>query len=63
MGRYGATWDELGESTGIDKASISPRFRPLMTKGLIAVRTENGKPVKRPGKSGKGQQVLIAINV
>jgi hypothetical protein len=45
---YGATWDELAPLTGLDKGSISPRFKPLRKKGLIAAKLdENGNTVKR----------------
>lgn len=50
-GARGATWDELGASTGIDKASISPRFKPLRTKMLIrAARDADGNLIKRDGQ-------------
>lgn len=57
-GGRGATWDELHTLTGIDKASISPRFKPLRDKGIIEWRLDgDGKPIKRPGWSGRGQIV------
>jgi DNA-binding MarR family transcriptional regulator len=60
-GGRGATWDELHALTGIDKASISPRFKPLREKGLIQWRTgEDGKVIKRSGHSGRGQIVWFA---
>ena len=45
------TWDEIGEKTGVRLGSISPRLKPLFTKGLI---DERGR---RPGTSGHSQIV------
>lgn len=59
-GDRGATWDELAALTGIDKASISPRFKPLRRKGQICSRTVEGEIVKRAGNSGRGQIVWFA---
>ena len=63
-GHHGATWDELHDLTGIDKASISPRFKPLRRRKLIRAKTVlvDGtlRKVARPGKSGRGQIVWIA---
>ncbi len=37
-GPHGSTWNEISQRTGIDKASISPRFKPLRKKGLIEAK-------------------------
>jgi len=59
----GATWDELYYITGIAKASISPRFKPLRNKGLIEFRciADTEEKIKRPGDSGRGQIVWFAV--
>jgi hypothetical protein len=57
---WGATWDEIGLITGMDKASISPRFKPLRERGLIMAKLKaDGTEVRRPGHSGRGQTVWI----
>jgi len=57
----GANWDELGSITGIDKASISPRFKPLREKGRICWHyDEDGEIIKRRGKSGRNQIVWFS---
>ena len=62
MAGYGTTWDELGPITGLPAPSISPRFKPLREKYLIAAKLDPiGRVVKRPGKSGRGQIVWIAL--
>jgi hypothetical protein len=55
----GATWDELHRLTGLPKATISPRFKPLREKKkLIEWRLDQaGNKIKRPGDSGRGQIV------
>lgn len=53
-GDYGATWDELAVSTGVDKGSISPRFKQLCDRNLIKkARDGNGDLIRRaaPGKT------------
>ena len=74
-GTHGATWDELHDLTGMDKATISPRFKPLREKGLIRRQViydgdgktplvgASGRPryQTRPGKSGKAQIVWYAV--
>ena len=60
-GDLGATWDEVGELTGIDKASLSPRWKPLRRKKKIEWRcNEQGEVIKRVGKSNRGQTVWFA---
>jgi hypothetical protein len=60
-GSRGLIWDEAGEVTGLDKASISPRWKPLRKKKLIkALMNEEGEVIKRRGKSGKSQIVWVA---
>jgi hypothetical protein len=56
----GLTCDETVLATGIEKVSVSPRFRPLLMKGLIKIKTNEFGEVKRPGKSGKMQLVWVA---
>ena len=60
--KNGATWDELHRLTGIDKASISPRLKPLRRKKLIRAQQDaDGNIIKRPGKSGRGQIVWFGV--
>lgn len=57
----GATWDDVYNATGMTKASISPRFKPLMAKGFIEYCPDGrGTFLKRPGLSGRGQLVHYA---
>jgi hypothetical protein len=59
--RDGATWDEVHDITGIDKASLSPRWKPLRLKNLLTARfDENGKAIKRRGRSGRNQTVWFS---
>lgn len=51
----GATWDEVSEATGLERATVSPRFKPLCEMGLIRA---NGT---RKGKSGRRQTVWTRI--
>lgn len=61
-GSLGATWDELHTRTGLNKASISPRFRPLCNKNLIKPKIDDsGKKITRPGVAGRAQTVWIAL--
>lgn len=63
-GDYGLTWDEAEPATGLPAPSISPRWKPLRNKGLIKAKTdESGNAVKRPGKSGRGQIVWVAVKI
>jgi DNA-directed RNA polymerase specialized sigma24 family protein len=39
-GRKGLTWDEVAEVTGLDKGSISPRFKPLRHRCRIVFGLE-----------------------
>ncbi len=46
--KCGLNWNEVAHATGKDKASISPRFKPLRKKGLIrAALDEDGEVVRR----------------
>lgn len=57
-GQRGATWDEIHRITSLPKASISPRFKPLVSKGRIYARSVgDGNTIKRSGDSGRGQIV------
>lgn len=47
-GMRGGTWNELAAVTGIDKGSVSPRFKPLRNKGFITATYDvEGNTVKR----------------
>lgn len=47
-GERGATWNEIAAGTGIDKGSISPRFKPLREQKKIKAATDpNDKIIKR----------------
>lgn len=50
----GLTVDELTRATGLEKVTVSPRLRPLCSKGLVK---EIGK---RPGHSGRQQTIWAA---
>lgn len=52
---HGASWFELEGLTGLERQTISPRFAPLVRKGLIK---DSGW--KEPGPSGRKQIVWIA---
>jgi len=61
-GHHGAIWDEIHYRTGIAKASISPRFKPLrIKKQIIAKCDKDGNIEKRTGDSTRGQIVWIAV--
>ena len=56
FGTEGATQDDvLTKLRRISHSSITPRFRPLLNKGLV-----NDSGLKRKGVSGRGQRVMIA---
>lgn len=63
-GDNGLTWDETVAVTGIDKATVSPRFIELIEDGLLCIKTDaSGHPVKRyNGRSRRGQLVRIATD-
>jgi hypothetical protein len=47
-GVAGRTWDEIAADTGLDKASVSPRFKPLRKKGVIRAKVDDAsKEVRR----------------
>lgn len=51
-GDNGRTWDEIALDTGIDKATVSPRFKPLRKKNLIKAKVDqDGKRVTREGQT------------
>ena len=54
-GERGMTSEEAAAAAGMELGSVTPRFSPLETKGLI-FRTER----RRPGKSGRGRIVWVA---
>lgn len=54
----GATSDEMAKLTGIDRVTVSPRFRPLERKGLIVDRGE-----RRRGQSGRYSIVWKALDL
>lgn len=53
----GATSDEMAKMTGIDRVTVSPRFRPLERKGLIC---DSGE--RRRGQSGRYSIVWKALD-
>ena len=56
FGTEGATQDDvLTKLRRISHSSITPRFRPLLNKGLV-----NDSGLKRKGVSGRGQRVMVA---
>lgn len=56
FGTAGATQDDvLTKLRRISHSSITPRFRPLLNKGLVI---DSG--LKRKGVSGRGQRVMVA---
>lgn len=60
-GPHGANWFEVTLATEIDKATVSPRFKPLCKKGILkAKRDLEGEVVTRPGFSKKGQIVWVS---
>jgi hypothetical protein len=62
-GDDGLTWDETAAVTGLDKASVSPRFAPMMRKKMLRIKLDTlGQQVKRSnGRSGRQQLVRVAI--
>jgi DNA-binding transcriptional ArsR family regulator len=52
----GLTANETCAATGLDYRSVSPRFKPLREKGLIAILITHGAVIKRDG-----QQVHYAL--
>ena len=47
-GDRGLTWNEAAAVTGIDKGSISPRWKPLRKQKLIMIlKDHDGEEVKR----------------
>lgn len=52
----GGTVDEVTRRSGIDKVTVSPRFKPLLEKGFIVV---DGL---RFGESGRQQRVHFITN-
>lgn len=53
-GSAGAILDELVEATGLEKVTVSPRLKPLLRKGLVAMAGT------RVGKAHKPQTVWVA---
>jgi hypothetical protein len=62
-GDNGLTWDETAAETGLDKASVSPRFAPMMRKKMLRIKHDTlGQEVKRStGRSGRQQLVRVAM--
>ncbi len=59
-GPHGATWNEISQRTGIDKASISPRFKPLRQKGFIQAKMEFNLSLTHRSVIRNSQTVWIA---
>lgn len=55
-GEKGATQDDLVESLGLPSNSITPRFKPLMNKGLV----QDSGTARKGHYSGKRQRVMVA---
>ena len=52
------TMEEVGNLFGKAADNLGPRFKPLVTKGLIRVQTDlHNKIIKRPGRTGTPRQV------
>ncbi len=51
----GATNEELARSLGLSLVTVSPRMKPLVTKGLVYAAAH-----KRAGSSGRKQTVWCA---
>jgi hypothetical protein len=61
-GTDGANWWEIHKRNGMLMQTISPAFAPLCRKGYIKAKTTiDDVVIKRPGESGRGQTVWIAI--
>jgi DNA-binding MarR family transcriptional regulator len=55
QGARGANQDELVEILSLPSNSVTPRFKPLLKKGLVQEASA------RKGSSGKSQRVLVAV--
>lgn len=56
FGIYGGISDDVvGRMPDIDKATVTPRYKGLLEKGLIVDTGE-----RRKGRSGRSQRVMIA---
>jgi hypothetical protein len=63
-GDRGMICDEIVDATQLNWNTVSPRLRPLCKKGIITSRPDgNGKPITRPGKSGRRQIVWFVVKV
>jgi hypothetical protein len=59
-GDYGMTGSETAEALQMVVQTVSPRFAPLMAKGiLVLARNSDGEIVKRMGKHRRKQQVHL----
>jgi hypothetical protein len=56
QGDRGATWNEIASLSGIDKGSISPRFKPLRKREMIKAKVHGDDVVKR-----EHQTVWVAV--
>lgn len=63
-GHDGLNWNEVVAATGLRRDSVSPRFKPLIKKGLLRIKTdEYGQPIRRDHQmvrvaTGLAKQVL-----
>jgi DNA-binding MarR family transcriptional regulator len=49
-----ATCEEVSDRVGLERVTVSPRFKPMESAGLIErVLDERGRQRTRPGKSGR----------
>lgn len=61
---FGSICDEICAATGLSWNTVSPRLAPLLRKGVVFLRInpDTGKPITRPGKSGRRQQVYFRLD-
>jgi hypothetical protein len=55
----GLICDDICKVTGLEWNTVSPRLKPLRAKGVLSLlwNAATEKPITRPGKSGRPQQV------
>ena len=61
FGERGATSHEVAEVAEMELVTVSPRFKPLESKGFIVRKKHNGEVVTRIGKSGRASVVWVAV--
>jgi len=60
-GMRGLTAEECATRLGMELGSVTPRMAPLRAKGFITYLLVDDARMRRPGKSGRGRDVLVAI--